>query len=47
MCGIYEIVSLEDVSFIFQRRNGYIGFKHTSQIVDAVYTRDRCYLGIL
>ena len=30
MRGIYEIVSLgttlEDVSFIFQRHNGYIGF---------------------
>ena len=51
MCGIYEIVSLtttlEDVSLIFQRHDGYIGFKYTLQIVDAVYTHDGCYLGIL
>ena len=50
MRGICEIVSLsttlEDVAFIFQRHNGYIGL-NTSQIVDAVYTHDGCYLGIL
>ena len=50
MRGIYEIVSLsttvEDVSSIFQKQNGYIGF-NTSQIVDAVYKHDGCYLGLL
>ena len=38
--------TLEDVSFIFQRHNGYIRL-NTSPIVDAIYTHDGCYLGIL
>ena len=40
MRGIYRIVSLKDVSFIIQKHNDYIKIKHTSQIVDAVYTHD-------
>ena len=54
MRGIYEIVSLsttwEDISFTFQRYNGYTGLKiikHTSQIVDVLYTHDVSYLGML
>ena len=51
MCDIhvYEIVSLnttrEDVLFIFHIHNGYI--RSVTQIVDAVYTHDGCYVGII
>ena len=54
MNGIYEIVSLsttlEDVSFIFQRHNDYIGLntRHTFLMrYTLVYTHGGCYLGIL
>ena len=47
MRGIYETVSLsttrEDISFTVIL--DYI--KYTSQIVDALYTHDVCYLGML
>ena len=50
MRGLYEIVSLsttgEDISFTFQRYNGYTGL-NTSHIFDVLYTHDVCYLEML
>ena len=40
--------TLEDVSFIFQTHNGYIGLnKRRKLLMWYIHTHDGCYLGIL